>query len=291
MTLTVKKVILAVSILALQSYLVDARGDGEEVDGWGDDAIMGDGLDDFEEDYELDPSSNMFKIYEMDMDLKSKPSESKFLQSFVELDYNTKPAADVTAFSYCFRFEFFSMNYQCLFYEGHPDVKIHFPEPQKDYGFIYFLGNAFIFQLPTHMHIYPKEWYHMCVSHELKSKQKIVKAYINGEKIVDSIEDTSKTSVKFSDTWTLGFCKYYKEDGHTVLSPLTTILRGAISDFNLWSKALAENEMISFTKTCTRPGIGIVPAADLIIWKEVKEVQKGSEAHSLEIPWVCKTLK
>ena len=139
------------------------------------------------------------------------------------------------------------------------------------------------------MHIYPKEWYHMCVSHELKSGVKIIKAFINGEKVVDSEVKTSKTSVKFNDKWTLGFCKYYKNDGHTVLSPLTTILRGAISDFNLWSKALSDNEMVAFTKTCTRPGPeSSVPEADLISWKEMKEEGKGTVVHSMEIPWVCK---
>ena len=217
-------------------------------------------------------SNSKFYLYEMNVDMIADPANSDYLESYVDLDFKKTPPKNLTSFSYCFRFEFLSLNYQCLFYEGYPNVKVNFPEPSKDYGFVYFLGHAFIFTLPKHVHIYPKEWYHMCVSHELKSNQKMIKAYFNGHKIIDATRSTTKKLVKFNDKWTLGFCKYYKFDGHTVLSPLTTITRGAISDFNLWSKVLNDNEMIAFTKTCTRPGLPLLPAADLINWDDMKHM-------------------
>ena len=265
-------------------------------------------------------SNSKFYLYEMNVDMTVDPAKSKYLESYVDLDFKKTPPKNLSSFSYCFRFEFLSLNYQCLFYEGNPDVKVNFPEPSKDYGFVYFLGHAFIFTLPQHVHIYPKEWYHMCVSHELKSNQKMIKAYFNGHKIVDATRSTTKQMVKFNDKWTLGYCKYYKYDGHTVLSPLTTVLRGAISDFNLWSKALNENEMTSFTKTCTRPGLNLLPAADLINWDDMKHiveakcggnsvqgaekrkrsdssclssskstcVELGDAAHLMMLTWVCR---
>ena len=260
-------------------------------------------------------SNSKFYLYEMNVDMIADPANSDYLESYVDLDFKKTPPKNLTSFSYCFRFEFLSLNYQCLFYEGYPNVKVNFPEPSKDYGFVYFLGHAFIFTLPKHVHIYPKEWYHMCVSHELKSNQKMIKAYFNGHKIVDATRSTTKKLVKFNDKWTLGFCKYYKFDGHTVLSPLTTVTRGAISDFNLWSKALNDDEMISFTKACTRPGLPLLPAADLINWDDMNHmdhahceendhkrkrrgavcvsspestcVSVGDAVHLMSLTWVC----
>ena len=76
-----------VNLLLSLSCLVQSGGGGEDI---GD-------SDHVEEDDDIDPSS-MFKIYEMDVNMKSKPSESQFLQSYVDVGYNTNPSSEVTAF-------------------------------------------------------------------------------------------------------------------------------------------------------------------------------------------------
>ena len=288
--MTLKKVGLLANLLLIFACCCEGGGEGHEETN-NDHGSDDHGSDEGNTDHESPPlskvpSNKMFKIYEFDVDMKSNPEHSNFKESYVNIT-NKNSTLNLTSFSYCFRFEFFSLNYQCLFYEGKPNVKVNFPEPQKDYGFIYFLGHAFIFNLPSGLHLYPKAWYHMCVSHELKSNQKMIKAYFNGHKVLDVARATTKTSVKFHERWTIGFCKYYEWEGHTVLSPLTTVLRGAISDFNLWSKTLNDNEMISFTRTCTRPGVDPVSASDLIEWDALNVAENGTAATLHELSWVC----
>ena len=228
-------------------------------------------------------SSRGLKIFKFDTDLNHNEYTSTFKENYVDLSY---VSYSTYSFTYCFRFEILSMNYQCLFYEKLPDIKFNFPEPHLNYGFVHFRGRAVIFQLPRGLELLPRVWYHVCVSHQTKNKEQMaIKAYFDGINIIDTLVEVDTTQpITFGGTWRVGFCKEYLAHKH--LSPLSTILRGALSDFNVWSKTLTDNEMIMFTKTCTRPGGGGVPAPDIINWETVAHTM-GSNAVEETLPWVC----
>ena len=234
-------------------------------------------------------SSHDMKLFMFTTDLNPSPRHSTFKESFVDLKVNAPASGDVYSFSYCFRFELSTLNYQCLFYEGHPDIKFNFPEPQRNYGFVHVHGHSYIYKLPNNLSFLPRVWYHVCVSHDMNktSKKMTLNAYFNGANVINEMIDKNETDpFIFPTTWRLGFCKKYLTE-QKVQNPLSTIFRGGISDFNMWSIALSDAQMTGFTQSCSRPGISGFPAADIIDWESACVAAKGANAEQESASWIC----
>lgn len=183
--------------------------------------------------------------------------------------------------SYCFRINLRDLFVQCVFSEK--DIQYIFIDESTRCGFLYFHGIYYMFKFPDNIHhVAPEEWHHVCVSYQTMFQQKKkarIKMYLDGIRITEKIIDTPpKIDTRFhlGSQWTLGFCKKDQLTNHVRYT------RGNITDFNVWSKALSDVEMKSFTSSWSlkeRLGYDIAPP-DIIDWKAMKIIKKGQKVHT-----------
>ena len=89
----------------------------------------------------------------------------------------------------------------------------------------------------------PEQWHHVCVSYKAIDidEKAIIKMYLDGIRIIDKWIDTppnTSTSFSLKKEWKLGYCR----KDHLI--QVARYTRGIVSQFNVWSRALDDAEMI-----------------------------------------------
>ena len=173
--------------------------------------------------------------------------------------------------SYCLRIAPKDLFSQCIFYEE--GVKFIFIDQSKSFGFLFFHGIHYIFKFPEEVTIVPEQWYHVCVSYENKNIAKShIKMYFDGISLIDKEIHSPNHSTVFNlkSTWRLGYCK------ESLLDPTVEITRGSIRDFSAWSRALTNEEMLTFTKDCSTDTQDKQLKPDIIEWNRMQISKTGS---------------
>ena len=95
--------------------------------------------------------------------------------------------------------------------------------------------------------------------------------FFDGISLIDKEIHTPNESTAFvlKPTWRLGYCK------ESLLAPNVEITRGRIRDFSAWSRALTDNEMLTFTRDCSTDKENPQLKPDLIEWKTMQVNQTG----------------
>jgi hypothetical protein len=127
------------------------------------------------------------------------------------------------------------------------------------------------------MTIVPEKWYHVCVSYERTYISKAhIKMFFDGIPLINKKvhSPTDSTLFNLNPTWRLGYCK------ESLLDPTVEITRGSIRDFSVWSRALTNDEMLTFTTECSIGNEGgNLFKADVIDWKSITINQTGANVQ------------
>ena len=102
--------------------------------------------------------------------------------------------------------------------------------------------------------------------------------YFDGISLINKHVHSPPNSKVFTlnPTWRLGYCK------ESLLDPTVEITRGSLRDFSVWSRALTNEEMLTFTTECsiensTRGDPLLKP--DIIEWKSITVNQTGANVQ------------
>ena len=178
--------------------------------------------------------------------------------------------------SYCFRINLRDLFVQCVFSED--DLQFIFMDESSLCGFLYYHGIYYMFKFPENLHhVAPEEWHHVCVSYQTIFRQKEkaeIRMYLDGIKITHKIIDTPPnidTRFQVGRSWRIGYCK----KDHLINNVRYT--RGNITDFNVWSTALSDDEMKSFTTSWKLEQMldFKTRSPDIINWRKMKIVKQG----------------
>ena len=213
------------------------------------------------------------KLYRFD----TKPVKDGEKESFEEnyIDINViKYGVPFKSISYCLRIAPKDLFSQYIFYEE--GFKFIFIDQNKSFGFLFFHGIHYIFKFPEEITIVPEQWYHVCVSYENKNIAKSqIKMYFDGISLIDKEIHSPNYSTVFilKPVWRLGYCK------ESLLDPTVEITRGSIRDFSAWSRALTNEEMVTFTKDChiDKERNNLKP--DIIAWNNMGVNRTGANVQ------------
>ena len=196
-------------------------------------------------------------------------SEENYID--VQLKKHGTPFQSIT---YCLRIAPKDLYSHCVFYED--GIKFIFIDESKFYGFLYFQGIYHIFKLKSKITIIPEQWYHVCVSYEHKDVKKAhIKMYFDGILLIDKPVENHNKSEPFilSPIWKLGTCKA------SLLDPTVETTRGRIRDFSLWSRALSDAEMLTFTRDCSTDDKNSDLKPDVLEWNTMQVNQSGLDVN------------
>ena len=218
------------------------------------------------------------QLYRFDTKPSRDGEKNLFQENYIDINVinHEKPFKSI---SYCLRIAPKDLFSQCLFYEE--GVKFIFIDHNKSFGFLFFHGIHYIFKFPEEITIVPEQWYHVCVSYENKNCAKShMKMYFDGISLIDKevLSPNHSTVFRLKPTWRLGYCK------ESLLDPTVEITRGSIRDFSVWSRALTNAEMITFTKDCSidnNEQTKLKP--DIVDWNRMHINQTGSNVRQENI--------
>ena len=97
-----------------------------------------------------------------------------------------------------------------------------------------------MFQHPNDKYVVPEQWYYMCVSYERNSNSMAeIKVFLDGISLLERNIETANASyiLNLESTLKLGLCKTH------VGEIAFQIFRGSISELNIWSRSLGNEEM------------------------------------------------
>ena len=215
------------------------------------------------------------RIIRFTTNLTEDPTTSTFQNNYVDLKVE-KPHTSFKSISYCFRFMFYTVLYQCLFWEKQFSFMVD--NPFKGIGFVGFPNRFGMFKLPKEVWVNPHRWYHTCVAFDGESK--ILKMIWDNITLIDKRTSQEAGAVSFDNNFQVGFCKdgvhpskYLKY--RNFQDPLKTIFRGGITDFNIWSRSLTKDEMLQFTHSTSHT---FKSNADIINWNSLQILKKGENA-------------
>ena len=214
------------------------------------------------------------KLYRFDTKPITDGEKDSFQENYIDINV-IRHGLPFKSISYCLRIAPKDLFSQCIFYEK--GFKFIFIDQNKSFGFLFFHGIHYIFKFPEEMKIVPEQWYHVCVSYENKSIAKAqIKMYFDGIKLVDKEIHSPNESTVFvlKPTWRLGYCK------ESLLDPTVEITRGSIRDFSAWSRALTNDEMLTFTKDCSVDNETTNLKPDIIEWKNMQLNQTGANVKA-----------
>ena len=189
--------------------------------------------------------------------------------------------------SYCFRINLRDLFVQCVFSESEkslePQIQFIFIDESLKCGFLYFHGIYYMFKFPIKLlPVVPEQWYHVCVSYKaIKHQQRAsLRMYLDGINTIKMfIETPPKTDTRFhlDKQWKLGYCKI----DHLMNDVRYT--RGVISDFNVWSRPLSDDEMIEFTRFEPVDKDLILKKADIIDWRTMNITKVGEHVKEVKV--------
>ena len=210
------------------------------------------------------------KLYRFDTKpIRGEGEKDSFEENYIDINV-IKPGISFKSISYCLRIAPKDLFSQCVFYEE--GVKFIFIDQNKSFGFLFFHGIHYIFKFPEEITIVPEQWYHVCVSYENKNIAKShIKMYFDGMSLIDKEIHSPNHSTVFNlkPTWRLGYCK------ESLLDPTVEITRGSIRDFSAWSRALTNDEMLTFTKDCSIDKERAKLKPDVIEWNTMQINETG----------------
>jgi hypothetical protein len=213
------------------------------------------------------------KLYRFDTKPVSDGEKDSFEENYIDINV-IKHGIPFKSISYCLRIAPKDLFSQCIFYEE--GVKFIFIDQSKSFGFLFFHGIHYIFKFPEEITIVPEQWYHVCVSYENKNIAKShIKMYFDGISLIDKEIHSPNHSTVFNlkPTWRLGYCK------ESLLDPTVEITRGSIRDFSAWSRALTNDEMLTFTKDCSIDKERNQLKPDIIEWNDMQINHTGSNVQ------------
>ena len=189
---------------------------------------------------------------------------SSFRENYIDLTlHNSDP---LLSFNYCFRIKFSSIIGQCLF-------KTHdfgFKFKTENYGFLLLHEAWILFEYGEKL--VPLKWYHVCVSHDSGHLLLVM----NDKTLIDKHIQTKKQSkdpeLILDDKLKVGFCDWDK-------FPETSITRGFLTDFNMWSKSFTIKDLLEFTHNC----LPLSSKPDIITWENIKKEVKGKNVEISEL--------
>ena len=221
----------------------------------------------------LTPSSNLneHKVWRFESKPVRNAKNDKLEENYLDVEVN-KAGTPFKSLSFCLRIAPKDLYSHCVFYED--DIKFIFIDESKYYGFLYFQGIYHIFKLKSRVEIIPEQWYHVCVSYEYKDiMTSHIKMYFDGIPLIDKPIETHNRTSPFilSPIWKLGYCKA------SLLDPTVETTRGRIRDFSVWSRALSDAEMLTFTRDCSTDANNEASISDIIDWNTMLVNQSGSD--------------
>ena len=193
---------------------------------------------------------------------------STYKENYISIKISTSDV-EIKSLSYCFRAKLYTILRQCIF-----SGNILFEFRTRNYGYVYFQPGLFImYQLKENL--VPLKWYHFCISYN----QCHFKMMVNGEIIEDqnlaTLGCANNSTILLPSSLQVGSCVGFDSysKSHSA-GPLSSLTRGALADFNMWSGALSTEQMKNFTLSCN--DIDINPT--IINWNERSVMTVGSSA-------------
>ena len=202
-------------------------------------------------------------------DYNSDPVTSKWLMNYVTV-VATNYDVVTTEFTVCLRIKPYSTIQQCIFQQYGMALVI----TSEKYGFLLINTIWIMFKFKTDL--VPLDWYNLCVSYN----NGYITVIVDGEALIDeqfdSFSQIETTEISFNDTFTFGLCI---RDNY---GPLQSLIRGMITDFNIWPKSVSKDEMVEFTTNCHfKMDVSLGP---ILSWSEVTIVKQGEMAKNRSEP-------
>ena len=167
------------------------------------------------------------------------------------------------------------MQYQCIFQEN--TIEFWLSDTLAGIGYIALKKIYSIFKIPDHIKLYPRLWYHTCVSYD-GDRNSVIMTLNNDIVINKTLLQWGNFSME--GDFQIGFCKNSDTtsaipSAHGKLDPLRVIFRGAVLDFHVWSRSLKLREMLEFTAKCADFS-DTGNEGDLINWNSLVVLKTGS---------------
>ena len=207
-----------------------------------------------------------------------KSTKETFLDLLV--DNHTAP---LPSFGVCIRLRLDDLYPQTVFEV--PDLKLVMIEGNRNYGHLRLHAlDYYIFQYPHPDYLVPEQWYHVCISYKhINADKAILEMVLDGTSLINKeIEIHEALSVlNLSKIWRLGLGK------SNILEYGPQTFRGIMSDLNIWSSPLTQDEMKKFASDCQNYGVTPKHFPDILSWSELKIADKGSFVTESSFDWQC----
>ena len=217
-------------------------------------------------------SAEAYDKVEFKTNFASDLKMSSFKENYIDLSVNNDDP--LLSFNYCFRIKFSSIIGQCLF----KTKDFGFKFKTETYGFLLLHDAWILFEYGEKL--VPLKWYHVCLSHDPGHLLLVMndKPLIN--KHIQTKKQSNDPELILDDKLKIGFCDW---DNY----PETSITRGFLTDFNMWSKSFTMKDMLDFTLNC----LPLSSKPDIITWDNIKKEVKGEnvEISELEVTNLCET--
>ena len=204
-------------------------------------------------------SAKIIEVVRFNPDFAFDPRESSFKDNFIRIPRND--TGSLSSFTYCFRIKIATTITQCLFEQD--DLGLGFKFYTEYYGFLTIHGAWIMFEYNARLD--PIKWYHVCMSYDSGH----ILLVMNDQTLMDEesydLKQLKDTRLILNDRLTLGFCNGGDID------PLTSITRGLLTDFNMWSTSFSETALLRFTREC----LPLSNDPNVINWNSLKSAIEG----------------